>query len=120
MVQRVVDGLVAPYGAHAQVEYQRGVPPVVNDQSATTLFAAAVRSALGTSAAVPTVQSLGGEDFGWYLDHVPGAMARLGVKPPGQERPHDLHQGTFDVDESALPVAVKVLVAVALGAISAG
>lgn len=120
MVQRLVDGLVAPYGAHAEVRYQRGVPPVVNDQSATTLFAAAVRGALDTSAAVPTLQSLGGEDFAWYLDKVPGAMARLGVKPPGQEHPHDLHQATFDVDEAALPVAVRVLVAVALAALSAG
>jgi amidohydrolase len=120
LVQRLVDGLVAPYGGHAQVNYQRGVPPVVNDPSAVALVAAAVRGALDSSAAVPTVQSLGGEDFAWYLDHVPGAMARLGVKPPGQERPHDLHQGTFDVDEAALPVAVKVLVAVAIGALSAG
>ena len=64
-----------------------------------------MRGALGAGAAVPTLQSLGGEDFAWYLDHVPGAMARLGVKPPGQERPHDLHQGAFDVDESALGVA---------------
>jgi amidohydrolase len=76
--------------------------------------------ALGPSGAVPTAQSLGGEDFAWYLDHAPGSMARLGVKPPGQERPHDLHQGTFDVDEAALPVAVRVLVAVALAALSAG
>ena len=120
MVQRLVDGLVAPYGAHAEVRYQRGVPPVVNDQSATALFAAAVRGALGPTAGVPTLQSLGGEDFAWYLDRIPGSMARLGVKPPGQERPHDLHQGTFDVDEAALPVAVRVLVAVALAALSAG
>jgi amidohydrolase len=120
MVQRLVDGLVAPYGAHAEVRYQRGVPPVVNDPSATTLFTAGVRHALGPSGAVPTAQSLGGEDFAWYLDHVPGSMARLGVKPPGQDRPHDLHQGTFDVDEGALPVAVRVLVAVALAALSAG
>ena len=120
MVQRIVDGLVAPYGAHAEVTYERGVPPVVNEPSATALMAAAVRSALGTGAAVPTLQSLGGEDFAWYLDHVPGSMARLGVKPPGQERPHDLHQGSFDVDEAALPVAVRVLVATALAALSAG
>jgi amidohydrolase len=120
MVQRVVDALVLPYGAHAEVRYRRGVPPVVNDQSATALFAAAVRASLGTSAAVPTLQSLGGEDFGWYLERVPGAMARLGVRPPGQERPHDLHQGTFDVDEGSLPVAVTVFVAVALAALSAG
>jgi amidohydrolase len=119
MVQRIVDGLVAPYGAHAEVMYERGVPPVVNEPSATALMTAAVRSALGPGTAVPTVQSLGGEDFAWYLDHVPGAMARLGVKPPGQERPHDLHQGSFDVDEAALPVAVRVLVATALAALSA-
>jgi amidohydrolase len=120
MVQRVVDGLVAPYGAHAEVRYRRGVPPVVNDQSATTLFAAAVRSVLGPHAAVPTLQSLGGEDFAWYLDKVPGTMARLGVKAPGQELPHDLHQGAFDVDEQALSVGVRVLVAAALAALSAG
>jgi len=120
MVQRIVDGLVAPYGAHADVTYDRGVPPVVNDPSATALMAAAVRSALGHGAAVPTAQSLGGEDFAWYLEKVPGSMARLGVKPPGQEHPRDLHQGSFDVDEAALPVAVRVLVATALAAISAG
>ena len=119
MVQRIVDGLVAPYGAHAEVTYERGVPPVVNEPSATALMAAAVRSALGAGSAVPTAQSLGGEDFAWYLDHVPGSMARLGVKPPGQERPHDLHQGSFDVDEQALPVAVRVLVSTALAALSA-
>ena len=119
MVQRLVDGLVAPYGAHAEVRYTRGVPPVVNDQSATALFTAAVRAALGAGAAVPTSQSLGGEDFAWYLDRVPGAMARLGVKPPGQTFSHDLHQGAFDVDEAALPVAVRVLVAVALAALTA-
>lgn len=65
------------------------------------------------------VQSLGGEDFAWFLDRVPGSMARLGVKPAGQELPHDLHQGTFDVDEAALPVAVRVLVGAALAALSA-
>jgi amidohydrolase len=119
MVQRIVDGLVAPYGAHADVTYERGVPPVVNEPSATALMAAAVRSALGSGSAVPTLQSLGGEDFAWYLDHVPGSMARLGVKSPGQEHPHDLHQGSFDVDEDALPVAVRVLVSTALGALSA-
>jgi amidohydrolase len=119
MVQRIVDGLVAPYGAHAEVTYERGVPPVVNEPSATALMTAAVRSALGSGSAVPTAQSLGGEDFAWYLDHVPGSMARLGVKPPGQERAHDLHQGSFDVDEEALPVAVRVLVATALAALSA-
>ncbi len=119
LVQRLVGELVAPYGATAQVNYTRGVPPVVNDGPATALMTAAVRLALGSGAAVPTRQSLGGEDFAWYLDRVPGAMARLGVRPPGQPISPDLHQGAFDVDESALPVAVRVLAGVALAALSA-
>ncbi|MCU1621698.1 MAG: amidohydrolase [Frankiales bacterium] len=119
LVERLVNGLVAPYGARAVVSYERGVPPVVNDPGATLLLGAAVTRALGPSALVPTVQSLGGEDFAWYLDHVPGAMARLGVRPPGSERSMDLHQPTFDVDEGALQVGVDVLVAAALAAMGA-
>lgn len=119
LVRRVVDGLVAPYGAVADVTYGRGVPPVVNDSGATALLSAAVTTALGAGAAVPTPQSMGGEDFAWYLEQVPGALARLGVKPPGQERPLDLHQGRFDVDEACLPVAVQVLVTAAVAALSA-
>lgn len=118
LVRRVVEGLVAPYGALSDVDYLRGVPPVVNEPAATALLAAAVTSAIGPSAVVPTAQSMGGEDFAWYLDHVPGALARLGVRPPGQERALDLHQGRFDVDESCLGVAVRVLVATALEAMA--
>ena len=120
MVHRVVDQLVAPYGARAQVTYSRGVPPVVNDPSATALMTAAVRSALGAGSAVPTAQSLGGEDFAWCLEQVPGALGRLGVKAPGRASSYDLHQGSFDVDEEALPAGVRVMTAVALAALSAG
>ncbi len=120
LVRRVVEGLVAPFGAVADVTYERGVPPVVNQPDATALLSAAATGALGKGAVVPTLQSLGGEDFAWYLDRVPGAMARLGVRPPGRERPHDLHQGGFDVDEDAIAVGVRVLVAAVLAALDAG
>jgi amidohydrolase len=93
---------------------------VVNDPSANALLTAAVTTALGAGAAVPTLQSLGGEDFAWYLEQVPGAMARLGVRPPGSERPMDLHQPAFDVDEAAIGIGVRVLVTAALAALTAG
>jgi len=120
LVERLAQGLAAPYGARAVVTYERGVPPVVNDPSATALLTAAVRTAVGPTAAVPTVQSLGGEDFAWYLDHVPGSMARLGVRPPGSEHPVDLHQPTFDVDETAIGIGVRVLAAAALAVLETG
>ena len=119
LVRRVVDGLVAPYGAVADVTYERGVPPVVNEPAATALLSAAALRVLGHGGVVPTLQSLGGEDFAWFLERVPGAMARLGVRPPGRERPHDLHQGSFDVDEDAIGVGVRVLTAAALAALDA-
>ena len=120
LVRRVVEGLVAPFGAVADVTYERGVPPVVNAAGATAVLSAAATAALGKGSVVPTLQSLGGEDFAWYLDHVPGAMARLGVRPPGRERPHDLHQGSFDADEDAIGVGVRVLSAAALAVLQAG
>ena len=68
----------------------------------------------GADSVESTEQSLGGEDFSWYLEHVPGAMARLGVRHPGDRIGRDLHQGDFDVDESAITVGVELFTAAAL------
>ena len=70
---------------------------------------AAVREAIGPDAAVSTPQSGGGEDFAWYLEHVPGAMARLGVWS-GDGPQADIHQPDFDIDERALEVGVRTMV----------
>jgi metal-dependent amidase/aminoacylase/carboxypeptidase family protein len=79
-------------------------------------MAGAVESVLGRHAHVPTPQSLGGEDFAWYLESVPGAMGRLGTRSPGGPS-YDLHQGDLVVDERATAVGAKVLAAVALDAL---
>jgi amidohydrolase len=66
---------------------------------------------------VTTSQTLGGEDFGWYLDTVPGAMARLGTRSSGGPT-YDLHQGNLRVDEAATGIGARVLAEAALGAIA--
>jgi amidohydrolase len=68
---------------------------------------------LGEDGHVATSQSLGGEDFAWYLDSVPGAMGRLGTRTPGGPT-YDLHQGDLRVDERAIAVGASVLTAAAL------
>jgi amidohydrolase len=60
-----------------------------------------------------TDQSLGGEDFGWILGRVPGALVRLGVRSPEVARAGDLHQGSFDIDEAAIGVGVRLFAAAA-------
>ncbi|MFW0872221.1 M20 family metallopeptidase [Rhodococcoides corynebacterioides] len=113
LVQEIVAGVLAPTGVKFEVDYRRGVPPVVNDEHATRRFEAAIRT-LGPDALADTAQSGGGEDFSWYLEHVPGAMARLGVWS-GRGPQLDIHQPTFDLDERALAVGTRVMTALALG-----
>lgn len=116
LVEELVHAIVAPYDVRAEVTYSRNVPPVVNEPGSVAVLEAAARATEGPDALVSAEQSLGGEDFAWYLDAVPGALARLGVGSP--EMPEsarlDLHQGHFDVDERAIPVGVRVLVAAAM------
>jgi len=57
--------------------------------------------------------SMGGEDFSVYLDHVPGALLRLGCSTPGTE-PQFLHSSLFDLDERALATGIKILIRSAL------
>jgi amidohydrolase len=118
LVRALVEQIVAPSGAHAQTTYVRGVPPVVNDADSVRLQSAAVLAGLGPDALAATKQSMGGEDFAWYLHERPGALARLGVRRPGAES-FDLHQGTFDLDEAALDVGVRYTVALAVEALRA-
>ncbi|APB01351.1 Putative glutamate--cysteine ligase 2-3 [Nocardia seriolae] len=114
MVREIVEGLLAPTGVRYQLNYKRGVPPVVNDEHAVRMFEDAIR-ALGPDALADTQQSGGGEDFSWYLEEVPGAMARLGVWS-GQGEQLDLHQPTFDIDERALAAGVRVFTNIVLNA----
>ena len=108
IVREIVSSLLAPLNVDHTVLYRRGVPPVVNEEVSTRIMTHAIE-ALGPDALADTKQSGGGEDFSWYLEEVPGAMARLGVWP-GVGPQLDLHQPTFDLDERALGVGVRVLV----------
>ncbi|EMF00250.1 amidohydrolase [Streptomyces mobaraensis NBRC 13819 = DSM 40847] len=114
LVHAAVDEVAAMHRAKSQITYIRGVPPVVNDGEIAGLLGRAMTARRGADAVEDTQQSLGGEDFSWYLERVPGAMARLGVRPVGDSKARDLHRGDFDVDEGAIQVGVELFTAAAL------
>ncbi len=114
MVHAAIDEVATLHRAKSEITYVRGVPPVVNEAVTTELLRNAMTARRGAPAVEDTEQSLGGEDFSWYLEHVPGAMARLGVRKPGDRHPRDLHQGDFDADEQAITVGVELFTAAAL------
>lgn len=113
----LVDRIAGPYGVQVDLEHRRGVPPVVNTEPEVTLAEAAVRDVLGPDSVQLTPQSMGGEDFAWYLTHTPGALLRLGSRTPGG-RTYDLHQGDLDVDERAILAGARVFSAIALRALA--
>jgi amidohydrolase len=113
IVSELATQVVAPYGVGIHVSVSAGVPPAVNHPDGIDRLAAAITSILGKGAVTTTEQSLGGEDFSWMLQHVPGALARLGVRPVGATSAPDIHQPTFRVDESCVPIGVKALAEVA-------
>jgi amidohydrolase len=118
LVSELVAQIVGPYGVKADITYTRGVPPVVNEHLSTHLLGKAVERVVGEEGSVSTQQSLGGEDFGWYLDRVPGAMARLGTRTPGGPT-YDLHQGNLRIDERAIGIGARVLAEVAVTTLGA-
>ncbi|WP_329417284.1 amidohydrolase [Streptomyces sp. NBC_00704] len=114
IVVAAIDEVANLHRAKSEINYVRGVPPVVNDADVTGLLRDAMVARRGESGVEGTEQSLGGEDFSWYLERVPGAMARLGVRTPGERTVRDLHQGDFDADESAITAGVDLFTAAAL------
>jgi len=108
IVRQAVTALLAPLEIEHTVRYHRGVPPVVNEEVSTHILTHAIE-AIGPEVLADTRQSGGGEDFSWYLEQVPGAMARLGVWS-GEGPQLDLHQPTFDLDERALAIGLCLMV----------
>ena len=113
LVRELIGQILAPYGVGTEVTYTRGVPPVVNEPESTEILGEAVSMVLGAERRVATSQSLGGEDFAWYLEHRQGAMARLGTRTPGGPT-YDLHRGDLHIDERAVAVGAKLLAVSAL------
>jgi amidohydrolase len=117
LLKGLIDAVALAYGINTEFTYERYVPPTVNDQASAAMLAAAALDVLGAGSVVQTPQSLGGEDFAWYLESIPGALARLGTRVPGSTASLDIHQPTFDVDERAIGIGVKTMAATAINAL---
>jgi len=118
LITSLIHEVAASTGAKVDVDYRRFVPPIVNDRLATAVIAGAAAAALGQDRVIEAEISMGGEDFAFYLEEVPGSMIRLGVGTPGAPVKFDIHQSSFDADERAIPYGIRVMVHTALAALA--
>jgi amidohydrolase len=112
-VLRIVNGVAQAYGATAEIRIDRGYPPVVNDTALAESFASYMRanSGLRVERMPPT---MGGEDFAYFAQRVPGLHVRLGIRSEAAGSVYPGHSAEFRIDESALPAGVQTLVAFAV------
>ncbi len=111
-IRQLARGLAEASGARIAVEFEDGPPSVLNNPYMTDILRRAARDLVG-AAALDEVErpSMGGEDFAFYLDHVPGSMFRVGCAPPGPSAAAaaPLHSPLFDIDEQAMRIGAKIL-----------
>lgn len=115
MIQRLIRGVTSAYGARFQVEYTRGYPVMVNDPEMTEFARSAAADILGSDAITTIPEpSMGGEDFAYFLQQVPGCYAYLGTSRVGATRRFPWHHPRFNIDEEALPVGTAFLAGTAI------
>ncbi|MCC9607659.1 amidohydrolase [Blastopirellula sp. JC732] len=109
-IHRIIEGVQRATDTTIEVRFDVGTSAVINQAGSITHLKTAIVEAFGHEAIyeIPRA-SMGGEDFAFYLEHVPGAMARLGCRPPAAERAPLLHSALFDIDEAVLAIGARMM-----------
>ena len=112
----IVKGIVDAMGANADIQYWDGYPATVNTPEWADLVKATASRLFGESS-VPSLQpSMGGEDFGRFLQKYPGVYYWLGTSTGEGQKP--LHDPQFKVNEDAIPIGIELMAQAALDALN--
>jgi amidohydrolase len=112
--RRIIEGVAAAYGARATIRVNYGYPPVRNDAALSEAFREYAAS-LGFAAIDRPPPTMGGEDFAYFAERVPGVMVRLGIRNEAAGSVHPGHSPLFRIDEDAIAVGIETLAAFARG-----
>lgn len=110
-MKRILDGTALANNCTIDFEYHRGYPALVNHEKETLFIKSIASNIIGEEHVLKQSAQMGGEDFSYYLEKVPGTFFFTGAKP-ADAYPH--HHPKFDIDEKALLIAAKVLGAAAI------
>ncbi|HYF95091.1 MAG TPA: amidohydrolase [Symbiobacteriaceae bacterium] len=111
-IEAIVRGVCEAAGATYRLRYDPGYPALINDEAATDVARRAALHVLAEESVQPMLPSMGGEDFAYYLQQVPGSFGRLGALKPGTANPYGLHTSKLMIDEECLAVGVAYFLSV--------
>ncbi|KMZ39693.1 MULTISPECIES: amidohydrolase [Bacillales] len=105
----IAEGTAAMMGGSATVVYERGYPAVINHEKETAIAREAAIAAFGAGRVESMKPLMGGEDFSYYLEKVPGAYLFVGAGNPEKLATYPHHHPRFDIDEDAMLIAGELL-----------
>ncbi|MFZ5816284.1 MAG: M20 metallopeptidase family protein [Bacillota bacterium] len=111
-IEEVVKGVCDAAGATYRFHYDPGYPVLINDLQMTELARRAALAVLEPGQVQGMAPSMGGEDFAYYLEKVPGTFARLGAMAPGATKPYGLHTSRLLIDEECIAVGTAYYISV--------
>jgi len=119
-IRTIAESIASLYGAQAEVNILSGSPAVLNDRRLVAHVDECARRLIGPDAVYRVPRpSMGSEDFAHYVQHIPGALVRLGTSS-GPDTRHTLHDGLFDLDEASLAPGARLMAQVILGHLDQG
>ena len=107
-MREILDGVTRANGATFEMDYQKNAPATVNDPALSREVQPLLERIVGAGNLKIAEPSMGGEDFAYFADQVPGFFYRLGVVKPG-EPSGGLHTPTFRGDDSAVPAGIRIM-----------
>ncbi len=108
-IKRITNAAGTLHNAEVSVNFTMGYPSVINTVEESEISRTAVKNIIGDKALIDSqFASMGGEDFSYYLEKIPGCLVRLGAQKDGLEG-IPAHSSTFDFDENALGVGAAFL-----------
>jgi amidohydrolase len=107
-MREILDGITKAGGGTFELEYQRNAPATVNDPALTAAVRPLLERIVGAGNAKLVEPTMGGEDFAYFANQVPGFYYRLGVLKPGTTS-GGLHTPNFRADDGAVPVGIRVM-----------
>jgi amidohydrolase len=110
---RRIHGIASAARCTATIDWIEGYPATVNDPAMSDYVAKIARQTLGDNCFIPAARPvMGGEDFSYYLEKVPGCFFFVGVAPPDRQPYPSLHNDRYDFTDAALAVGMQMFVAI--------
>jgi amidohydrolase len=111
-IERRCQGIADANDCDLRFEWIDGYPPTINDPAMAEYVGQVARDTFGTDRFIPVARpSMGGEDFAYYLEKVPGCFFLIGVEPQGRSSYPSLHSDRFDFTDAALEVGMRMFMA---------